>query len=447
MKRYLLAACSIAALSGSPLLAADATPIETFKLANGLEVVVVSNHRTPAVSHMLWYRVGAADDPPGKSGLAHFHEHMMYAGTATYGNGVYADMINRAGGKQNALTTSDATAYYITISKDELPLAMRLEADRMSPLVPSNESTATEKEVIIEERRARIDNNPAALLSEQMDAALFRNHPYQLPIIGWAHEMQELSKSDVLRFHQTWYKPNNAVLVLSGDITAKEARPLVEQYYGGIPSGSVPSRKWESEPPQNAERKLVMRHPNVNQTVWSQMYATSSLGYGDKDNALPLIVLSQLLGGGKTSQLYRELVADEKLVSDINVSYDAFTRGPSRFEITATPEPGVKMEEVEKAVQEQLQKAMSEGFAKEDIERAKTLLKAEAVYARDGLDSMARVMGWIRMAGLSTDYFSRWPEMIDAVTPEQIAKAAKDTIKPEQSVTGWLLPQEKKEKK
>jgi zinc protease len=443
--RWLFAALCVGAFP-SPLLAAQMA-VESFKLGNGMEVIVIPNHRVPAVTQMLWLRVGAADDPAGKSGLAHFHEHMMYQGTPSYPAGVYAERITAAGGEQNAFTGSDATAYYITIAKNQLPLAMEMEANRMGPLSPSNENATKEKEVIIEERRSRIENNPAALFSEQINAALWRNHPYHQPIIGWMSEMQGLTKDDVLTFHQRWYHPNNAVLILSGDITAAEARPLVERYYGGLSSGAVPKRHWNTEPPQIAERGVVMHHPNVQQPMWARSYAASSLGYGEKKHALPLLVLSQLLGGGKTSTLYRSLVVDKRLASDVDVDYDVFRIGPSEFEISVTPEPDTAMSDLEKAVDEELARAIKEGFNEQDLARAKTLLKAQSVFARDGLESMARIMGWIRMVGLEKDYFQRWPQLIDAVTAAQVMDAAKATLLSRQSVTGVLLPQEKREGK
>jgi zinc protease len=435
-------------LSVFPLPLAAATPsFEQFKLANGLEVIVIPNHRVPAVTQMLWLRVGAADDPSGKSGLAHFHEHMMYQGTPVYPAGSYADMITAAGGEQNAFTGSDATAYFITIAKERLPLAMELEANRMGALAPSNENATKEKEVIIEERRARIENNPKALFGEQINAALWRNHPYHQPIIGWMHEMQGLTKSDVLAFHQRWYHPNNAVLILSGDITAAEARPLVERYYAGLAASTTPKRHWTTEPPQIAERGVVMHHPNVQQPVWARLYSASSLGAGEKKHALPLLVLSQLLGGGKTSTLYRSLVVDKRIASGVDVAYDVFRIGPAEFEISVTPEPDSEMSVVEKAVDEELARAIKDGFSEKEIARAKTILKAQSIYARDGLESMARVMGWIRMIGLDKNYFLRWPEMIEAVTLAQITEAARATLVARQSVTGVLLPEEKKKDK
>jgi len=417
--------------------------IETFTLSNGLEVIVIPNHRVPAVSHMIWYKIGAADDPQGKSGLAHFHEHLMFQGTAKYKAGEYSDIIARHGGQQNAFTGYDATSYFVNISKEYLPLAMELEADRMRGLIPLDSNVAKEKLVIIEERRSRIENNPGAQLAEQMNAALFRHHPYHLPVIGWMHEMETLTKNDALEFHKRYYHPNNAILIVSGDVTAAELKPLAQKYYGNLAKAEIPARKWNAEPPHIAERRVTLRHPNVSRPSWNRSYASSSIVYGNKDDTLPLFVLSQVLGGGKTSRLYQALVVEQKIASGVSANYSGFNIGPALFEISITPQKDVSLEAIEKAVEIEIEKISKEPITDSELSRAKTLLKAEAIYARDGLTSMARIMGWVRVAGLDSDYFSLWPELIERVTPEQVLTAAKNTLVSKQSVTGILLPEER----
>ncbi len=439
--RHMLALAMMVA--GPPAYAAENPAIETFTLKNGLEVIVIPNHRVPAVSHMIWYKVGGGDDPSGKSGLAHYHEHMMFEGTPKLKAGEYAEVIARNGGQQNASTGHDATSYYINISKEGLPLAMALEADRMAGLNPSDAGAAKEKEVIIEERRERIENNPEALLWEQMSAALYRNHPYHWPVIGWMNEMKVLTKDDVIKFHNTWYHPNNAVLVINGDVTAAEVKPLAEKYYGPLPRADIPARHWNDEPPQIAARRIVMHHPNVKQATWSRMYEVPSLNHGKKEEVVPLILLGQILGGGETSRLYQSLVVEQKLALSVDAEYgDAFAFGPSDFVISFIPESGVAMEDVEKALDKEIGKAAQEGFAPEEIARAKTLLKAETIYQREGLNSIANIVGSLRVRGLSLDYFTKLSEMIDKIGEGEIRAALKDTLVPEQSVTGILLPPE-----
>jgi zinc protease len=431
------------ALYATAASAAPKSDIETFNLSNGLEVIVIENHRIPAVSHMIWYRVGAADDPTGKSGLAHFHEHLMFQGTEKTKPGEFADIINKHGGEQNAFTTRDTTSYYVTIEKKNLPLVMDLESDRMRGLKVADDNALRERQVIIEERRMRIENNPDAQLSEQINAALYRNHPYHVPIIGWMSEMEGLSLADVVNFHKTWYHPNNAVLILSGDITAAEAKPLVEKYYGGLSKQAVPQRIWNVEPPHIASRRVTLHHSQVNQPIVSREYMSSSFKYGDTKDALPLFVLSQLLGGGKNGLLYKTLVVDQKVATSVSADYDGFSIGPGQFSLTIVPEAGITSEKAEAALDKELQTLLSSRFSQSDVTRAKTLLKAESIFAREGLSSMARIMGTLRMLDLPADYFSHWPELIDAVTTEQLEAAMKKTLILNASVTGELLPEEK----
>ncbi len=439
-KYRILGALAALLLSQLPLPTRAAPVVEQFMLANGMEVIVLPNKRVPAVAHMMWFRVGSADDPLGKSGLAHYHEHMMFKGTRNYKPGEYADIIARHGGQQNAFTGHDATSYFVNIAKEQLPLVMQLEADRLRGLTPTDEDATKEKQVIIEERRERVENNPQALLDEQMNALLYRHHPYRIPVIGWMHEMEGLSKKDTLDFHTAYYHASNAILIVSGDITAAELKPLAEKYYGSLPKMPTPSRQWVSEPPQRAPRHITLAHQNVKQPQWSRIYSTSSFNVGDTKKALPLFLVSQLLGGGKTSHLYRTIVMEKKLASAVDTSYNGFSTGPAEFSITAIPESGVTLEALGKAIDQEIATVLSASFADADIVRAKTLLKAESVYARDGLSGMARIMGWVRMAGLSADYFSKWDSMIDAVTAAEIKDAATHALNENASVTGWLLP-------
>lgn len=430
----------LVSLAGAPALAAAPEKVEQFTLSNGLEVIVIPNHRVPAVSHMLWYRVGAADDPRGKSGLAHYHEHMMYQGTQMLKAGEYSKTIAAQGGQENAFTGHDATSYYVNISKDKLPLAMKLEADRMRALVPLEADAAKEKQVILEERRQRVENNPGALLSEQVNAALLRGHPYHIPVIGWMHEMEGLTLADVQAFHRRYYHPNNAMLIVSGDVTGEEVKALAQDYYGSLPKVEVPPRLWTDEPPQNAARRISLSHPNVTQPSWMRDYAAPSVTYGDTNNALPLMLLAQLMGGGKTSKLYQSLVLEQKLATQMDVDYNAFSLGPAQLSIGAVPAQGVTLAALEKAIDAQIAALLAGEISEKDLARAKTLLKAETIFARDGLSAMANMMGWIRICGLAPDYFTRWPQLVDAVTAAQVKEAARAVLDIKASVTAELLP-------
>lgn len=423
---------------------ADGITLEEFSLENGLQVIVIPNHRVPAVSHMIWFPTGGADDPIGKSGLTHFHEHTMFKGTPNHPAGAFEEMVSNLGGEQNAFTGYDTTAYYINIDKSHLATAMELEADRLQGLSPKADDMLKEREVIIEERRLRVENNPKALFGEQMASLTFVHHPYGTPLIGWQHEMKTLTMQDVLDFHQTYYRVNHAVLILAGDITAEEAKPLVEKYYGSLtPGQELPPRQWVSEPPPRAEKLFVMHHALVNEPYWQRDYLAPSVNNGNQTLAIPLMVLSQALGGGQTSLLYQELVVKRKLATQINASYSGFSLGPDTFSVSAVPATNVDVSVLEKAIGEVLTQVKAAPLPNADIERAKTLLKAETLYAREGLQGMAYMVGWIKMLGLPTSYINDWPTLIDAVSAEQLQQAAKAVLVTEGSVTGLLLPEEK----
>ena len=254
----------LANITAQPAVAQIFNPT-TFTLDNGLEVVVIENHRAPVVTHMVWNKVGAADEPPGKSGIAHFLEHLMFKGTAKRGPGEFSEIIARNGGSENAFTSQDYTGYFQSITADRLALMMELEADRMNGLVLTEEIIQPERQVVIEERRSRTDNSPRARLSEQVTAATYTNHPYRLPIIGWEHEIRALTLQEIVDFYRTWYAPNNAVLVVSGDVTPEQVRELAETHYGPIPAKALSPRIRPSEPPHHAPREVVLRDARVDQ--------------------------------------------------------------------------------------------------------------------------------------------------------------------------------------
>lgn len=421
--------------------AAAADAIESATLKNGMELVVIPNHRAPMVSHMIWYRVGGADDLPGKSGLAHYNEHMMFLGTPALKKGEYSRRIARHGGNHNAFTNKDYTAYYANIAREHLPMVMEMEADRMRHLAPPPEEFRREREVIIEERRMRMDNKPESLLSEQMDAALFLNHPYRLSTIGWKHEMETLSQDDVMAFHRRFYHPANAVLVVAGDITLKELQPLTEKYYGSIPAGTKNPRAWSKEPPHRASARLQMRHPNVREPLLMRRYLMSGLVDGDTSRAPALYVWAQWLGGSKTSRFYQALVREKKLATAVSVDYDGLCLGPARLNITARPAAGVTLDTLEREIDALLEQARNAPPSEDELRRAKLAQKASIVFTADGLQGMANLVGEFRMAGLPADFAQHWPETIDTVTAAQVLEAGRKELDITRSVTAWLLPE------
>jgi len=413
---------------------------ETFSLANGMMVVVVPNHRVPVVTHMVWYKVGSADEGEGESGIAHFLEHLMFKGTRKRAPGEFSKILARNGGRENAFTSTDYTAYHQTIAVDRLEMVMEMEADRMTNLVLDDRAVETEKQVVLEERRQRTDSNPSAVLQEQINATLFLNYPYRLPVIGWEHEIRALNREAVLKFYKRWYAPNNAVLVVAGDITGAKLKPLAEKYYGAIPAAPAIARKRPTEPPQRAARRLVYRDARVRQPSWSRTYLAPSLKAGDTRHAYPLEVLSDILGGA-AGRLYLALVVDHKTAISAGSSYAADDLGPGRFVLYASPQPGVSMDKLEAGLEAEIARLLTDGVTESEVTRAKRRLRAQAVYARDSVRTGARLLGAALASGLAIDDIEKWPERIGAVTAQQINDAARAVFQDNRSVTALLLQQ------
>lgn len=417
---------------------------KTFTLKNGLMVVVIENHRMPVVRQVLFYRVGAADDPPGKSGLAHYLEHLMFKGTRTTKPNEFSKIIARNGGRDNAFTSPDATGYYQTVAKDRLELAMKLESDRMANLVIDPKEAIPELQVVVEERRSRTDNRPSAQLSEQMTAALFLHYPYRIPIIGWKHELEKLTLADAVAFYKKFYAPNNAILVISGDVTVDEVRPLAEKYYGPIPRGpKIVRRQGLAEPPHRVARRVVLRSKRVREPRWQRDYIAPSRGLGQKRAADALEVMDVILGSGATSRLYRALVVEQKLAHTVGTSYDGDMLGPGEFSIYVRPRPGVELAKVEAAIDAEIATLLANGVTQAEVDGAKKRLLAGAVFARDSLRRGANAIGTALTSGQTIDDVENWPEHISAVTPTQVLAAARKLFKIERSVTGLLLPAKK----
>jgi zinc protease len=413
---------------------------ETFTLDNGMQVVVVTNRRAPVVSHHVWYRVGTADSPVGKSGLPHFLEHLMFKGTETLAQGEFSRIVARNGGNENAFTGPDYTGYFQTIARDRLELVMTMEADRMANLQITPEDVRTERDVVLEERSQRVDNDPGALLSEQLGAVQFLNHPYRLPVIGWRHEMESYTRQDALDFYETWYAPNNAVLIVAGDIDADELRPLAEKTYGQIPARPVPPRVRLTEPPQRAARDVVVEDARVRQPYWLRSWLAPSYTAGATEHAYPLEVLAEVLGGSSTSRLYRALVVDQRIASSAGAYYSGSALDLATFKVYATPQPGVSLDQLEAAVEAELARLADEPITPDEVARTRQRMVAEAVYARDSLSSAVRSFGVALATGRTVDDVEAWPERIGAVTAAAVNAAAGHVFRPETSVTGRLMP-------
>ena len=430
-------------LRGQAVSSADTSgQVERIELANGMEVLLVTNHRVPAISHTIWYRVGSADDPAGQSGLAHYVEHMMFKGTPSVPVGEFSRQVTRLGGKHNAFTGYDFTGYYVDIAREHLPLVMQMEADRMRNLNPSEEEFLKERDVILEERRSRIENNPAAQLREEMQFALFHRHPYRQPVIGWMDEMERLTREQVMAFYHTHYHPGNAVVVIAGDSTREQLMPLLETYYARLNEAPVPQRHWLGEPKHRATVRVTLSHALVKQPRLYRRYLAPSLGENEQAEVLALSLMAELMGGSDTSLLYQSLVQDKKLAVSADISYGIIDRGPSTFDIALVPAPGVSLEQLEQALDAELTRILAQPVQEADLARLKTKAKAEVIYARDSLRAIADFVGQLRMVGVSEAFYENWPQLVDAITGEAMLQAARQTLLPEQAVTGWLLPQQ-----
>ncbi|HEY3917005.1 MAG TPA: pitrilysin family protein [Stellaceae bacterium] len=413
---------------------------QEFTLPNGLQVVVIPNHRAPIVTQMVWYKVGAADEITGKSGAAHFLEHLMFRGTKTVGPGDFSRIVAENGGEDNAFTTHDYTAFFQNVAADRLELVMKLEADRMANLIINDAVVTPEREVIIEERRMRIDNSPSALFDEQLDTALYLHHPYRNPTIGWEDEMHKLTTQDEQEFYRRWYAPNNAVVVIAGDVTVDRVKALAQKYFGVIPSRPVPARARVEEPAKIAAATLTMKSPRVTDVEWSRQWLAPSYRKGETRLAYPLQVLAEVMGGGAASPLYKDLVIDKGLALSASAYYDPNQYDLSTFGFEATLKNGVSVQDFEAALNAIVKNTLDGAITDDEVARAKQRMVADAVYARDSLAGPARIAGAALALGRTLDDVQSWPDRIAAVTTDEVRDAAKAVIRDDIAVTGILMP-------
>ncbi|MEQ9506810.1 MAG: pitrilysin family protein [Hyphomonas sp.] len=446
MKRTL--AAGLLALFASHAVAEEAvwTPA-TFTLSNGMDVIVLPDHRAPVVTHMVWYKVGAVDEAPGKSGIAHLFEHVMFKQTKNIGPEEFTSIVQRSGGQLNAFTSWDYTAYYERVAKPQLGKMMELEAERMVNLLIDDDPKGpfiSERDVVKEERRQRIENNPGAILQENVLSTFWKGHPYEITVIGKMEEVAALTPQDGLDFYTEYYSPENAILVVAGDVTTDEVRTLAEQHYGAIAATGTAhnERKWQSVAPLTETQLLTHSDPKVRQPSWSRYY----LGYSQTrqpEEALALDVALEVLGGGLTSRLYQSVVEQQQLA--ITASSYAWTslhdEGPAV--LSASPAPGVTLETLEAAMMAEVEKVLAEGFTEAEITRARNKLAADAIYARDSQSGMANLFGsWLAIGGSVEDILS-YPDDVRAVTPEAAVAALRAVFAPEKHyIEAHLLPAE-----
>jgi len=447
--RILMVVLALAGAAAGSLHAAVAADVSHFTLSNGLEVVVVPDHRAPVVTHMIWYKVGAADETPGKSGLAHFLEHLMFKGTEKNPGDAFSRDVAANGGQENAFTSSDYTAFFQRVPRDRLKEMMALEADRITGLILTDEVVRPELSVVLEEQNMRVANNPSARLSEQMDAALYLNHPYGRPVIGWRQEIEKLGRDDALAFYRRFYTPNNAVVVVAGDVTADEVKADAEATYGKVADRAEANlRQRPQEPLQEASRTVTLADLRVEQPSVSRDYLVPSETTAKTGESEALDVLAHVLGSGENCRLYRSLVLDKGIALSAGAYYSGTALDYGKLGVYGSPKPGVSLRDVETGIDAVLADVIDQGVTADELERAKTRLIADAVYAEDNQATLARWYGSALATGQTVDEVRGWPDRIRAVTADDVQQAARTWLDRRRSVTGYLVkslqPEEKR---
>src|SRR6476620_4863643 len=418
----ILAAFSLASMAVAVAVdGARATPrVVEFTLGNGLQVLVIPDHRAPVVTQMIWYKVGAADEPPGSSGIAHFLEHLMFKGTDAIPPGQFSKIVAKNGGEDNAFTNHDVTAYFQRVAKDRLTTVMAMEADRMANLRLSKEDVATERDVILEERRSRVDNDPSSILQEQMMAALYTKHPYGIPIIGWAHEVAALDRDDALSFYKRFYAPNNALLVVAGDVEPDEVRKLAEETFGKLPPhGGLNGRSRPPEPEHQAPLRVELEDARAGRMTVQRYYLAPSYASAALGEAEALDLMMRIAAGG----WYSDSALDT-----------------GRLAFYAIGAEKVSPVELEAAMDGVIADLREHGVTQADLDRARSAFLAEFVYANDSQSRMARHYGWRLATGMTVEEVESWPERLKKVTVGDIRDVARKYLVDKNSVTGILVP-------
>lgn len=416
------------------------TQVTDFRLENGMQVIVIEDHRAPVVIHMVWYKAGSGEEDPGVSGVAHFLEHLLFKQTKTMGAGEFSRIVAENGGSDNAFTSYDYTAYFQRITVDKLPFMMKMESDRMINLDLGPDDILTERDVIIEERNQRVENSPSALFGEQRRAALFLNHPYGRPVIGWRHEMESLSLEDALAFYRQFYAPNNAILVVGGDVLPEAVFELARQTYGVIPANpNLLPRDRPQEPPQISARRMTYFDERVAQPYVARTYLAPERNLGDQSVPAALTLLAEILGGGQTSVLAQKLQFEAQTAVYTTAFYGGMALDDATFGFVIVPSDSVPLEEAEAALDQAIGEFLKEGVDLDKLNRLKRQFRASEIYARDSVSGLANAYGAALTSGLSLDDIHDWPNILQAVTQDDIMAAAKLVLKEQKSVTGWLM--------
>lgn len=427
--------------AGASASHAASSAVHEFTLDNGLRVLVREDHRAPVVVSMLWYRAGSVDEFNGTTGVAHVLEHMMFKGTADVPGGEFSRRIARAGGRDNAFTSRDYTAYHQTLHRDQLPLALRMEADRMINLTLSKEEFEKEIKVVMEERRWRTDDRPQMLVYEALMASALRAHPYRNPVIGWMSDLESMSVEDARDWYRRWYAPNNAVLVVVGNVKGEEVHALAREYFGPIGARALPERKPQREPEQTGPRRVVVKGPSK-LPYMLMSYRVPKLVDPEKDwEPYALEVLEGVLSGHEGARLTTRLVREARVAQFAGASYQAVARGPAMFLFYGTPAEGRSIDELEAALKAEIKRIAADGIEEDELQRVKAQVLASQVYARDSMSAQAREIGALETIGFSHRLIDRSLEHIRAVTAMQVREVARKYFSEDTLTVAVLDPQ------
>ncbi len=411
---------------------------ETFTLSNGMQVVLVRNTRAPVITQMVWYKVGAADEQSGKTGLAHFLEHLMFKGSDNVPPGELSKRVRALGGNDNAFTSQDYTAYFQSIAVQHLETVMQMESDRMKSLLIPAEEFEAERQVVLEERRQRTENDPRSHLYEQMRYALFPGHPYATPVIGWEQDIKSLTRQDALDWHKKWYNPANAILVVSGDVTAEALKTVAEKTYGTIPAQKVEKTTF---PPINnfpAQTTMTLRDPRIHQPQWVRIYRVPGM-IENKADSLAMDVAQEILSGNPSTRLYKSLVVEQKLATGASLGYTGSVRDVGSLSVGISPADTATLKQVEDAYLAEIKKITETGVTETELAEAKKRLQDSAAFARDSLSGPARILGEALSIGATLDDVEYWAYDIQSVTAAQVKDVIQKYIADNRAfVTGYI---------
>jgi zinc protease len=416
-------------------------PVHSYELKNGMKVIVKEDHRSPVAISMVWYGVGYSYEHGGITGISHVLEHMMFKGTKRYPAGEFSAIIADNGGEENAFTSYDYTAYYQYLAADRLEIAFKLESDRMRNLSLPEKEFKKEVEVVKEERRLRTDDNPTSLTFEQFQAAAWVNSPYHNPVIGWMADLDSLKVEDLRAWYRKWYAPNNATLVVVGDVKPAQVLKLAKQYFGVLPADGIATLKPQNEEKQRGERRVIVKAP-AELPYLIIGYKVPVVGHAEEEwEPYALEVLASLMAGGDTSILQRELVRGKELASGIDADYSAFSRMKNLFTIDAIPAQGHDVAEIEKAIEQQVDSLRNTPVSKEELDRVKAGVIASEIYQRDSVQHQAIVIGMLETLGLGWQTMEEYADRISAVTAEQVQAVARKYLIDEHKTVAVLDPQ------